>query len=444
MKDFVQKTFPGLAGKIGIVSLLAICFALFVANADAQTTLVNYDFASAVAGTPCTASPLSTATGVTSAFSTGGTVGGGTCTTPAGAAVASPPAFVANASNQSVSVSSFASTSTNFFQFQLSGVSSYQDYMLFFQARRSGTGPVNVDVQYSLDGTSFTTFSTIQPPNSTTFTAATAFTIDLSSVVAIENQPTVYFRLLGRDGTSAAGTFVIDNFQVQATAGAVLPDLTISQSAPSSVTVGNSYNYTLTVNNAGGTSLTTVDVDFTIPSGVTYNAAVSNCTSTTLTSGVVQFRGCSVSANSSTTFTVNVIAPATTQTITSTGTNVVVDPNNTIAESNEGNNTAATVTTDITAGTTAAVVDVGGKIINIKGRPIAGVLVTLTDTSGKKLSAYTDSSGNYLFEAVEVGQLLVFEARAKRYSFTQPLQVVSLSEENATVNFVGYEERRAF
>jgi hypothetical protein len=194
-------------------SILLFSFALFVItlSAQAQTLLVNYDFASAIAGTPCTASPLTTAAGVTSTFTTGGT-GGGTCTTPAGTAATSPPAFVANAANQSVSLTSFAAGSTNFFQFQLSGVSSYQNYMLFFQSQRSGTGPVNADIQYSTNGTTFTTFQTVNPGNG----VFAAFNIDLSAVAAIENQPTVYFRILGSGGTGGAGTFRIDNFQVQA------------------------------------------------------------------------------------------------------------------------------------------------------------------------------------------------------------------------------------
>ncbi|HLM02614.1 MAG TPA: carboxypeptidase-like regulatory domain-containing protein [Pyrinomonadaceae bacterium] len=192
--------------------IFSFVFAVFLLNAQAQTVLVNYDFASAVAGTPCTASPLTTATGVTSTFTTGGT-GGGTCTTPAGTAATAPPAFVANAANQSVSLTSFAAGSTNFFQFQLSGVGSFQDYMLFFQSQRSGTGPVNLDVQYSTDGMTFTTFQTVNPGNG----VFAAFNIDLSAVTAIENQPTVYFRLVGSGGTGAAGTLRLDNFQVAAT-----------------------------------------------------------------------------------------------------------------------------------------------------------------------------------------------------------------------------------
>lgn len=176
----------------------------------AQTVLVNYDFASAVAGTPCTATPLSTAGGATSTFTTST----GTCTTPAGTAAAAPPAFVANANNQSVSITGFAAASSNYFQFQLGNLSGYRDFMLFFQAQRSGTGPVNADIQYSTNGTTFTTFQTVNPGNGT-FTGA-AFNIDLSAIAAIENQANVYFRIVGYNGTGAGGTFRIDNFQVQA------------------------------------------------------------------------------------------------------------------------------------------------------------------------------------------------------------------------------------
>jgi hypothetical protein len=208
-----MKTFNQFVAKLSRSMILAsFVLAIFLLNAQAQTVVVNYDFASAVAGTPCTASPLTTAPGVTSTFTTGGT-GGGTCTTPAGTAATAPPAFVSNAANQSVSLTSFAAGSTNFFQFQLNGVGSYVDYMLFFQTQRSGTGPVNLDVQYSTDGMTFTTFQTVNPGNG----VFAAFNIDLSAVSAIENQPTVYFRLLGSGGTGSAGTLRLDNFQVAAT-----------------------------------------------------------------------------------------------------------------------------------------------------------------------------------------------------------------------------------
>jgi hypothetical protein len=91
---------------------------------------------------------------------------------------------------------------------------------------------------------------------------------------------------------------------------------------------------------------------------------------------------------------------------------------------------------------TAALVNVGGRILNAKGRGISGVLITMTDSNGNNHSAYTTDSGNYLFEGVEVGQTVIFNVLAKRYNFTQPTMVVSLSEESTNVNFTGYESRR--
>lgn len=249
----MKKLFTSTSLFIFVIMLTAA----FTGSVSAQqTVVVNYDFASAVAGTPCTATPLTMASGVTSTFTTGGT-GGGTCTTPAGTAVASPPAFVANSLNQSVSLTSFAAGSTNYFQFQLSGVTNFKDYMLFFQSLRSGTGPVNLDVQYSTNGTTFTTFQTINPGNG----AVASFNIDLSAVPAIENQPNVFFRLLGRDGTGSTGTLRIDNFQVAAT----------STLAPTAATV----NVGGRVVNSSGRALARARITLTDGSGIVRTATTN-------------------------------------------------------------------------------------------------------------------------------------------------------------------------
>lgn len=308
--------------KLLFTTIAAFFVLLTSASVWAQTTLVNYDFASAVAGTPCTASPLTTASGVTSTFTTGGT-GGGTCTTPAGTAAASPPAFVANAANQAVSLSSFAAGSSNFFQFQLSGVGNFQDYRLFFQSQRSGTGPVNADIQYSTNGTTFTTFQTVNPGNG----VFAAFTVDLSTIAAIENQPTVYFRILGSGGTGAAGTFRIDNFQVQATAAPATVAPTITSANNATFTVGQAGTFTVTTT---GTPTPTLSFTGTLPAGVTFTdngngTATIAGTPAAGTSGsfpitITASNGTSPNATQTFTLTVN---PAPT-----TNTTVVVSPTN--------------------------------------------------------------------------------------------------------------------
>jgi hypothetical protein len=208
MRDFVQKAFADFARKISISLLMTICFALFSVVINAQTTLVNYSFNDAVAGNPCNAGTVTTATGVTSTFTTSRD-----CATVAGVATTSA-AFTPNTAGTAVSLSNFANGTTQFFQFQLSGVSSFQDYMLYIQLRGSGTGATSVTLQYSLNGTTFTDFQTFA-----TTTTFAPYTFDLSSIAAIEGQSTVYFRFVGVNTTGATGTigtFVIDNFQVQA------------------------------------------------------------------------------------------------------------------------------------------------------------------------------------------------------------------------------------
>jgi len=210
MKKLTQKILFGLIGKIGIVSLMAFCLAMFNSNTKAQTLLVNYDFATAVAGTPCTATPLTTAPGVTSIFTTGGT-DGETCTTPLGMS----PRLEAFAENQdgsqSVGLNSSAIGAVNYFQFQLSGLGSYRDYKLYFQAMHGDS----IDVQYSIDGNNFMSFTQI--PRDLRKWRSPSILIDLSPVTAINGQPTVYFRLVGLSSPNGSLYFVIDNFQVQAT-----------------------------------------------------------------------------------------------------------------------------------------------------------------------------------------------------------------------------------
>ncbi len=220
MKILAQKIFFGFIGKIGIVSLMAICIILFNSKIKAQQTLlVNYDFGSAIAGTPCMANPLTTASGITSIFTSSGT-NGGTCTTSIGNQMNNPEigyAFAFNETdNLAVNLDSSAGDSAGYFQFQLNGVSAFHDYKLFFQRTRTSA----IDVQYSTDGINFTSFTRI--PSSPFQDGFPRLIIDLSSITAIDNQPTVYFRLegirYGGDYSPQLIGLVIDNFQVQATA----------------------------------------------------------------------------------------------------------------------------------------------------------------------------------------------------------------------------------
>lgn len=217
MKNLTQKILSNLVGKIGIISLMAICLVMFNSSVKAQQTLlVNYDFADAVAGTPCTATPLKTAANVTSIFTSGGT-DGGVCKTWFGqesrieATIGN--AFVFNEDgNLSVSLNRSGDDLTAYFQFQLNGVSAFRSYKLYFQRVRQSA----IDIQYSIDGNNFTSFTQI--PASLFPDDFPPVIVDLSSITAINNQPTVYFRLVGKSNQNSFLSLTIDNFQVQATA----------------------------------------------------------------------------------------------------------------------------------------------------------------------------------------------------------------------------------
>ncbi|HVG37949.1 MAG TPA: lamin tail domain-containing protein, partial [Pyrinomonadaceae bacterium] len=175
-------------------------------TAQAQTTIVNYDFnagTSYATLTPVTAPGVTSTASSTEAFVTFG----GTATTPA-AFTQNPTAGNALAMNNS------SGTNTRYFQFQLGGPAlvNYASYKIYFQAQRSGTGAQVITLAYSTDGTNFTNFPTTGAPGNGSFNA---ILFDLSAVTALNNRSSITFRLLA-SSASGTGTLRIDNFQVQA------------------------------------------------------------------------------------------------------------------------------------------------------------------------------------------------------------------------------------
>jgi hypothetical protein len=161
-------------------------------------------------------------------------VGSGTATAlHAGAATYSSPA--GNGSARSFSVNTWAVG--DFFQFQVSTLT-YSGISVSYDQTSSSSGPGQFNLQYSTDGSTFTTFGSQYnvlvnaAPNTWsagTPVLTTSFSANLSSITALNNAPTVYFRILdatalsasqangGSTVPSAAGTDRIDNFLVSAT-----------------------------------------------------------------------------------------------------------------------------------------------------------------------------------------------------------------------------------
>lgn len=419
--------------------------ATFSNHVSAQTLIVNYDFLSAVAGTPCTASPLSVATGVTSTFTTGGT-GGGACTTPAGTASTASPtgAFASNALNQSVSLTSFAAGSTNFFQFQLSGVSSFQDYMLYFQTQRSGTGPVNADVQYSLNGTTFITFQTITVPPA----PFGGFRLDLSAVAAIELQPTVFFRIVGRDGTGAAGTLRIDNFQVQAVAPGGAPTISINDVSQVEGNAGTStFPFTVSLSApapAGGVTFDIATADGTATAGVDYVARA--LTGQTIAAGAqtytfnVTVNG-DLTVEPNETFFVNItnVTGATAGDVQGLGTITTDDAATTVnlsVNSNVGTEAAQTVIT-VTATASAPVTGDQTVTLTPSGTATNGADYTLSSTTITILSGQTTGTATFTVidditaEGTENATLTITAVSSGLTIGATPAQTISITDNDA-------------
>jgi hypothetical protein len=156
--------------------------------------------------------------------------GGGATGSHAGAAVYSHPS--GNGSTNSFSSTLWAVG--DYYQFQTSTLG-FTGISLSYDQTSSNTGPKDYNLQYSTDNILYTTFASYSvlanaAPNNTwspgTVHPEFSFFYDLSSVPALDNQATVYFRLVQADTTSAnggtvgtGGTDRVDNFTV-----AVVPE----------------------------------------------------------------------------------------------------------------------------------------------------------------------------------------------------------------------------
>lgn len=152
-------------------------------------------------------------------------------------------------------------------------------------------------------------------------------------------------------GTKSAQTFTTTgsvSVDVRGgTGGGNLPDLTINKTGPTSVAPDAAFAYTLTVNNLGTANTANVKVVDTLPVGVTYVSTSTTSLFSCLLGAdnrTVTCTGGAVNQGQNATITINATAPSATGTITNTA---VVDPDNTIVESNELNNTSATVNTSV-------------------------------------------------------------------------------------------------
>ena len=120
----------------------------------------------------------------------------------------------------------------DYYQFEVNATN-MENIMVDFDQTRSSTGPHNFDFQYSTDGTSYTTFGsyTLAGTAWSSLSAATApgndFAFDLSSVTALNNDSSIFFRIVSTGTNSSGGTIAtagtarVDNVFVT---GTVIPE----------------------------------------------------------------------------------------------------------------------------------------------------------------------------------------------------------------------------
>ena len=152
----------------------------------------------------------------------------------------------------------------------------------------------------------------------------------------------------GRKSTQNFNTTVTTTTMVSGGSGSPMPDLSISKNGPSEVQVSSPMTYTLTVYNTGTAPATNVKVVDTVPAGLTaITASGTSLFDCSVAGQTVTCVGGAVNQGANASISINATAPAAASTITNTA---AVDPDNSIAEGNELNNTSALVNTNVVPG----------------------------------------------------------------------------------------------
>ncbi len=77
-----------------------------------------------------------------------------------------------------------------------------------------------------------------------------------------------------------------------------------------------------------------------------------------------------------------------------------------------------------------------GRVMTASGRGIRNVYITLTDATGNNRLAVSTTFGYYRFNDVAAGETYILSAIGKRYTFSQPAQVLNINEATDAVNFI--------
>jgi len=198
-----------------LVLLLSSASAMAVTSLQAQTTIAQWnfsDFGTSVTNT--TFGPVAATAGVNAS----GAVLNGVHSNAL--SVWSHPAGNGNAD----SLSANHWTAGDYFQFQFSTLT-FSNIAISWSQARSSTGATNFSLAYSVDGSSFTTYTNYTVLQSGgagapgTWSATSnnpiyVLSYDLSSITAIDDQPDVYLRLVSEQTSATTGTGRIDGITI--------------------------------------------------------------------------------------------------------------------------------------------------------------------------------------------------------------------------------------
>jgi predicted extracellular nuclease len=110
---------------------------------------------------------------------------------------------------------------TDYFQFS-TATTGYEDIILEFDERRSGTGIRDFSVSYSTDGTTFIPIpaTVTNVPDNTQWRS---HSFNLAAINALDNQGSIFFRIYGYSAEAASGSWRIDNVKIRGTVVSVNP-----------------------------------------------------------------------------------------------------------------------------------------------------------------------------------------------------------------------------
>ena len=84
---------------------------------------------------------------------------------------------------------------------------------------------------------------------------------------------------------------------------------------------------------------------------------------------------------------------------------------------------------------TAGGVVVAGRVVTIKGVPLSGVRMILSDADGNIVEVFTNAAGFYVFDDVPAGETYTLSPQLKLFTFTP--RVLMVEDNMEDVNFVG-------